>query len=252
MTAGRKPSRIEVFPTLDSTSLEAKRRASLSEAGPLWIVALKQTAGYGRRGTAWEQSEGDIAATFLFRPEAPPERSPELSFVAALAIADAVSRFAPRAPLTFKWPNDLLASGAKLAGLLLELVGEAPLVALGAGVNVVSAPQGLAYPAARLIDFMDGPPPAPRAFVETLDETFAFRRRQWREEGFAPIRAEWLDRAQGKGRPIRIETPAGVAEGVFEDLDLSGALILNSHGERRVIAAGAVLPPAALDRKRQS
>ncbi len=245
MTPARKLARIEVFPTLDSTSLEAKRRASVSEAGPLWIVALKQTAGYGRRGTAWEQSEGDIASTFLFRPKAPPERLPELSFVAALALADAVLRFAPRAPLTFKWPNDLLASGAKLAGLLLELIGEAPLVALGAGVNVVSAPQGLAYPAARLIDFMDGAPPAPRTFVETLDETFAFRRRQWSEEGFAPIREEWLSRAHGKGRPIRLETPAGVVEGDFEDLDLSGALILNSNGNRRVIAAGAVLPPAA-------
>ena len=245
MTDARRPSRIEVFPTLDSTSLEARRRAGLGEAGPVWIVALKQTAGYGRRGSAWEQSEGDIAATLLFRPDAPRERLPELSFVAALALADAALRFAPRAPLTFKWPNDLLASGAKLAGLLLELVGEPPLVAIGAGVNVVSAPQGIAYPAARLIDFMAGAPPSPRAFVETLDETFAFRRRQWREDGFAPIRAEWLGRAHGMGRPIRLETPAGLAEGVFEDLDLSGALILNSNGERRVIAAGAVLPPSS-------
>lgn len=245
MSAPRKLSRIEVFPTLDSTSLEAKRRASVSEAGPLWIVALKQSAGYGRRGTTWEQSEGDIAATFLFRPEAAPERLPELSFVAALALADAASRFAPRAGLSFKWPNDLLAGGAKIAGLLLELVGDAPLVALGAGVNIVSAPQGLSYPAARLIDFMDGATPAPRAFVETLDETFAFRRRQWSGEGFAPIRAEWLDRSYGRGAPMRVETPAGVIEGVFEDLDLSGALILSSNGNRHVIAAGAVLPPAA-------
>ncbi len=244
MTLSRKLSRIEVFPTLDSTSLEAKRRAIINEAGPLWIVALKQTAGYGRRGSAWEQSEGDIAATFLFRPEAAPERLPELSFVAALAVGEAIQRFAPRAPLSFKWPNDLLASGAKIAGLLLELVGEAPLVALGCGVNVVSAPAGLAYPAARLIDFMEGPPPAPRAFVEALDETLAFRTRQWREAGFAPVRAEWLERAYGKGRPIRLETPAGLVEGDFEDLDLSGSLILNSNGIRRVIAAGAVLPPA--------
>lgn len=244
MTTGRIPSRIEVFPTLDSTSLEAKRRASLGEAGPLWIIALKQTAGYGRRGATWEQSEGDVAATLLFRAEAPAERLPELSFVAALALADAAARYAPRAALSLKWPNDLLAGGAKIAGLLLELVGEAPLVALGVGLNVVSAPTGLAYPAARLIDFVEGAPPSPRAFVETLDETFAFRRRQWREGGFAPIRADWLERAHGRGRPMRVETPAGVVEGVFEDLDLSGALILNSSGNRRVIAAGAVLAPA--------
>lgn len=244
MSTARKPSRIEVFPTLDSTSLEANRRAALAEGGPLWIVALRQTAGYGRRGTAWMQAEGDIAATFLFRAGAPQARLPELSFVAALAVADAVRRFAPRAALSFKWPNDLLAGGAKIAGLLLELIGDAPLVALGCGVNVVSAPRGLAYPTARLLDFVDAAPPAPREFVEALDEAFAFRRRQWSDEGFGPIRAEWLDRAEGLGRPVRVETPAGLVEGVFEDLDLSGAIILNSDGERRVIAAGAVLPPA--------
>lgn len=245
MSTSRKLSRIEVLPTLDSTSLEAKRRAALGEGGPLWIVALKQTAGYGRRGTEWLQEEGDIAATFLFRPEAPKERLPELSFVAALSVADAVRRFAPRADLSFKWPNDILAGGAKIAGLLLELVGEAPLVALGCGVNIVSAPKGLAYPAARMLDYLEGAPPAPRQFVEALDDLFAFRRRQWAGEGFAPIRSEWLERAAGLGRPLRIETPAGVFEGVFEDLDISGALILKSDGERRAIAAGAVLPPAA-------
>jgi hypothetical protein len=146
VSTSRKLSRIEVFPTLDSTSLEAKRRVALGEGGPLWIVALKQTAGYGRRGTEWLQEEGDIAATFLFRPEAPKERLPELSFVAALSVADAVRRFAPRADLSFKWPNDILAGGAKIAGLLLELVGEAPLVALGCGVNIVTAPRALPIP----------------------------------------------------------------------------------------------------------
>ena len=244
MAGARKLSRIEVFQALDSTSLEAKRRAGLGEGGPLWILALHQTAGYGRRGTQWLQVEGDIAATFLFRPSAQQERLPELSFVAALALADAVRGFAPRAVLSFKWPNDLLAGGAKIAGLLLELVGDAPLVALGCGVNVVSAPAGLAYPTARLLDLVGDAPPAPRQFVEALDETFSFRRRQWSMEGFGPIRAEWLDGAHGLGRQVRVETPAGLVEGVFEDLDLSGALILNSNGDRRVIAAGAVLPPA--------
>lgn len=243
VSATRKHSRIEIFPTLDSTSLEARRRAGLGEAGPLWIIALKQTAGYGRRATGWVHSEGDIAATFLFRAEAPPDRLPELSFVAGLALADVVQRIAPCASLSLKWPNDLLANGGKLAGLLLELVGETPLVALGAGVNVVSAPAGLAYPTARLLDLIDVAPPAPRSFVESLDETLAFRRRQWTDEGFAPIRADWLARAAGLGAPIRVETPAGVIEGIFEDLDLSGALIVNSKGQRCFIAAGAVLPP---------
>ncbi|MFN0022279.1 MAG: biotin--[acetyl-CoA-carboxylase] ligase [Parvularculaceae bacterium] len=242
-TLVRTPSRIEVHGSLDSTSSEAKRRAALGEAGPLWIVALRQTSGYGRRGSAWQQQEGDIAATLLFRADAPPDRLPELSFVSALAVADAVQRYAPRARLSLKWPNDLLADGAKLAGLLLELTGAQPLVALGVGVNVVSAPAGLAYPAARLIDLMEAAPPAPRAFVETLDETFAFWRRVWLHDGFSPIRAGWLDRAAGRGGLLRVDTPAGVIAGIFEDLDSSGALVLNCEGARRTIAAGAVLRP---------
>lgn len=235
-------ARIEIFRSLDSTSLEAKRRAAAGEAGPLWLVALKQTSGYGRRGAEWLQEEGDVAATLLFRPEAPAETLPQLSFVAALAVFDAIRRAAPKATLTLKWPNDVLAGGGKIAGLLLELIGSAPsLVVLGVGVNIVSAPTGLDYPTARLIDFAS-PPPLPRDFVERLDETFDAWRQRWEKEGFAPVRAEWLARAEGRGGKVRVRLPEEIVEGVFEDLDLGGALILNCDGVRRMIAAGAVLP----------
>lgn len=236
---------IEIFESLDSTSLEAKRRAADGAAGPQWIVALRQTAGYGRRGSAWRQEAGDVAATLLFRPNAPAEALPQLSFVAALAAADAIQRFAPKAPLSLKWPNDVLAGDGKIAGLLLELVtkaGSAPLVALGVGVNILSAPTGLEYRAARLIDFAAGAPPHPRAFVEALDETFDAWRRQWERDGFAEIRAEWLRRAANVGRRVRIQLAGEVAEGVFADLDPAGALVLDCDGERRLIAAGAMLP----------
>lgn len=235
-------ARIEMFETLDSTSLEAKRRTGAGDQGPLWVIALRQTSGYGRRGTAWRQAEGDIAATFLFRAMSAAEILPQLSFVAALAAADAIAAFAPEAPLSLKWPNDVLASGGKIAGILLELVGAATTsVALGVGVNVVSAPQDLDYPAARLLDFTRAPPD-PRAFVERLDATFDAWRRRWLEGGFAPIRSAWLERADGVGSAIRVRLPDETVRGVFEDLDSSGALILDCGGTRRSIAAGAVLP----------
>ena len=236
-------ARVEIFDQLDSTSLEAKRRAAMGEAGPLWLVALRQTSGYGRRGSAWAQGEGDVAATFLFRPAVAPEILPQLSFVAGLAVADAVARFAPAGDLSLKWPNDVLAGGGKIAGMLLELIGAPPpLIALGVGVNVLSAPEGLDYPSARLINFAAAPPP-PLAFVETLDETLSAWRRRWERQGFADIRAEWLSRAAGVGQRIRVRLPGEVVEGVFRDLDLAGALILDCDGRRRTIAAGAVLPP---------
>jgi len=239
-------ARIEVFDTLDSTSLEAKRRAATGERGPLWIVALCQTAGYGRRGAGWIQRDGDVAATFLFEPAFVPETLPQLSFVAALTVFDAVGRFAPNADIQVKWPNDILVNGGKIAGLLLELLTPAPpLVALGIGVNVVSAPDGLDYPVARLLDLSSGAVPDPLAVVETLDTCLAAWVRIWRDEGFAAIREQWLQKAAGLGRTIRVNAPTGVIEGVFVDLDLSGALILECEDGRRTIAAGAVLPPSA-------
>ncbi|HPE32049.1 MAG TPA: hypothetical protein PLV61_12720, partial [Parvularculaceae bacterium] len=104
---------LALFETLDSTSLEARRRADAGARGPIWILALEQTAGYGRRGSGWEQAPGDVAATFLFDPGAPVEKLGQLSFVAALAVANAVRRFAPRAPISLKWPNDVLVGGGK-------------------------------------------------------------------------------------------------------------------------------------------
>lgn len=243
MKALSSGARVEVFETLDSTSLEAKRRAASGAIGPVWIVALSQTAGYGRRGSEWRHQEGDVAATFLFRPNAQVEKLPELSFVSALAVSDAIRRYAPKAQVSLKWPNDILAGEGKIAGILLELVGppSAPLVALGVGVNVISSPEGLEYPTARLIDF-SAAPPHPRAFVETLDETFNAWRAGWECDGFSAVRSEWLRRAASLGRRIKVRLPAEYAEGVFVDLDLAGALILDCNGVRRAIAAGAVLP----------
>ncbi len=234
---------IEVFGELDSTSLEAKRRAHAADRA-VWIVALRQTSGYGRRGAAWRQSEGDVAATLLFPTSAAIETLPQLSFVAALATFDAIQRYAPSARLTLKWPNDVLADGKKIAGLLLELIGTPPrqLVAIGVGVNIVAAPVLAEYATARMIDYCS-PPPPPRDFVETLDETFCAWRARWEAEGFAEIRNEWLGRAARLGERIQVRLPAETVEGVFRDLDSEGNLILELPTGRRAIAAGAILPP---------
>ena len=235
---------VEIFDQIDSTNAEAKRRAAARAVGPLWLIALRQTSGYGRRGSEWRHRGGDIAATLLFRPAVRAEIVPQLSFVAGLAVADAILRFAPQVPLTLKWPNDILVGGAKVAGILLELIaGPPPLIAFGAGVNVVTAPKGLDYPTARVIDLMKDAPPSPRDFVRALDETFLFWRGRWEREGFAPIRAEWLQRADNLGGRIRVRLADEVIDGEFEDLDSDGALIVQCAGARRRIAAGAILPP---------
>lgn len=235
---------LALFETLDSTSLEARRRADAGARGPIWILALEQTAGYGRRGSGWEQAPGDVAATFLFDPGAPVEKLGQLSFVAALAVADAVRRFAPRAPIALKWPNDVLVGGGKIAGILLELLKPegGGLIALGVGLNIVTRPVLAEYPTARLLDFLEGQPaPSPEAFVHVLDETLHHWRGAWKSGGFQPIRDAWLAAAAGKGEKIRVRLPQETIEGVFADLDSTGALVLDCESGRRTVAAGTVV-----------
>ena len=98
---------------IDSTNEEARRRAAAGEAGPLWIIAERQTAGAGGAAGPGNPGRAILFATLLLRPDKPPRQCAQLSFVAALAVADMPARFAPRAALALKWPNDVLAEGAR-------------------------------------------------------------------------------------------------------------------------------------------
>ncbi len=228
---------LELFDTLDSTSLEAKRWADDGEGGPRWFLAQSQTDGYGRRGREWEQRTGDFAATLLISSEGPIEKLGQLSFVVALALAGVLDEFMSEDKIALKWPNDVLIDGGKCAGILLENLG--PQLSIGVGVNIVSKPQGLAYPAARLLDHTQSPP-SPQALAARLDHHFWRYYRQWRGEGFAPIRIGWLARAAGLGENITVRLPAESLAGVFGGLDETGALILRLGARTRTIAAGDV------------
>ena len=108
--------RLAAHATLASTNAEALARARAGERDPLWIVAAQQTAGRGRRGNEWMSPPGNLYATLLLTDPAPPECAPELSFVAALALHDAILERAPqlRAVLALKWPNDVLSAAPNL------------------------------------------------------------------------------------------------------------------------------------------
>ena len=228
---------LEIFDSLDSTSLEAKRWAGDGEAGPRWFLALTQTAGYGRRERRWEQQTGDFAASLLIDPQGAPEARGQLSFVAALALASTLDEVIREDKIALKWPNDVLVDGGKCAGILLENLGRQ--LVIGFGVNIVSKPEGLAYPAARLID-LASPPPSPNALAARLDAHFWAYLAIWRDQGFTPIRSAWLARAAGIGERIIVRLPNEEICGVFEGIDETGALILRLGARTRTIAAGEV------------
>jgi BirA family biotin operon repressor/biotin-[acetyl-CoA-carboxylase] ligase len=235
--------------TIGSTNEEALARARHGESGPLWITARQQTAGRGRRGRSWVSAPGNLHATLLLCDPAPAERVAELSFVAALAVHDAVGEVAPSLStrLVLKWPNDLLLDQQKLAGILVE--GEnAPgrlAVAIGVGVNCAHHPSHTSYPATSLSAV--GLSVAPDLLLAVLSRTMLQRLTQWqRGDGFGAIRSDWLERAAHVGQEMRIMLGEEEWAGRFDGIDAAGRLVLRaSDGSTRTVTAGDVLPPVA-------
>lgn len=137
-----------------------------------------------------------------------------------------------------KWPNDLLVSGAKLSGILLERMGDN--VVVGIGVNVAHHPD-LADRAATSLA-AEGVAITPMALLERLTEMFAAWLGIWRAQGLAPVVTRWLERAHATGTPLIARLADGSAvDGTFETMASDGALVLRlADGSTRVIHAGDV------------
>ena len=234
---------LKEFGEIDSTNEEAKRLASSGAPAPVWIRADAQTAGRGRRGRNWETARGNLAATLLLRPNRPAAECAQLSFVAAVAASDAIARFAANARVEVKWPNDILADGRKVAGILLESAssGRDPFwLAIGIGINLSHYPEGVEFPAIS-VAALGEPAPAPRDALLELASAFAKWYDIWADKGFSPIREAWLARAARLGQRIHARLQERELSGVFEGIDETGALLLREgQGQVRAIAAGEV------------
>ena len=230
------------YETLGSTNAEALARARAGERGPLWISALSQSAGRGRRGSTWVSAPGNLFATLLLSEPSAPKFTPQLSFVAALALHDAIGECAPQTGplLKVKWPNDLLLNGAKLAGILIEGESDPTFsVAIGIGVNCAAHPSDTAFPATDLA--AAGALVTPTQVLAVLSAAMMKRIDQWqRGQGFAAIRADWLKRAAGLGQDIRVRLPERELSGRFEGLDEAGRLLLQGPGGVTTVTAGEV------------
>ncbi|MCH8465184.1 MAG: biotin--[acetyl-CoA-carboxylase] ligase [Roseinatronobacter sp.] len=231
-----------VLPQIDSTNAEAARLAPPLSA-PHWILALRQTKGRGRRGREWHDPEDNFAATYICQPGGPADQVALRSFVAALALHEALVTVTGR-PEAFalKWPNDVLLNGGKLAGILLESVGQGAQLghlAIGIGVNLRHAPvaeAGAMAPVSLMGE--TGLALSPEEFLDILAPAFARWDGQFATYGFAPIRAAWMERAARLGQGIVARLVQESHEGIFEGIDETGALILRtSQGRRRIAAA---------------
>lgn len=218
---------------VDSTNAEGLRLAD-GLAGPEWILGLRQTRGRGRRGRAWEDPPGNFAATLVMRPKGAASEAALRSFVAALALFEALEAVTGRPEaLALKWPNDVLLNGGKVAGILLESAGQGGGVAhlaIGIGVNLRHVPEvrrledGALSPVA--VAGETGVLVEPEAFLDVLAPAFARWEARFATFGFAPVREAWLARAARLGEVITARTAQTVHTGTFETIDADGNLVL--------------------------
>lgn len=239
--------RLVALASAGSTNKEARQRAQAGEAGPLWITAVTQSEGRGRMNRSWVSPPGNLYASLLLRDPAPADRAPELGFVAALALRDAVlAEAAALAPqLAFKWPNDLLLAGKKCAGILIEgevAVDHTVSAVIGIGVNCVSHPSEAAYPAT---DFAaHGVTVSPERLFQALSAAMSARLALWdRGHAFPAILHDWCAAASGVGEEITVRDGSGEKHGRFVGLDRSGRLVLQTRESGvEKISAGDVFP----------
>ena len=235
---------------IDSTNAEAARQAAQGAPDGTVVWAEAQSGGRGRSGRPWKSPAGNLYCSFLLRPRAAPGVAAQLSFVAALAVADlARSALPPDAAVQLKWPNDVLVDGRKLSGILLEAAaaqdGTLERLVVGIGVNLAHHPEGTDTVATDLAS-EGGSELRPAEALTRLAAAFDNWRRTWDAEGFAPIRQAWLQRAWRLGEQIRVNPGDGPAIGRFAGIDVGGALVLElPSGIERRIAAGEVFPATA-------
>lgn len=215
------------------------------------VWAREQRSGRGRRGRAWVSPPGNLYTTVATALPVPLAKAPQCSFVACLALQDALIHNLPsfKDEIALKWPNDVLISGAKIAGLLLEtfLPNNSKLkdqmwILIGCGVNVQSAPEYTAYPVTCLRDHM------PSASLEALFPLYlkqlAHRLEQWRVQGFQIIRRDWLQKAYRLGETIQVRDPTATDrrfDCVFETVSEDGALIVLQEGRKRQLDVAEII-----------
>lgn len=242
------PFQVIAYPTIGSTNDELKRLAREGAGEGLVVTAARQTAGRGRRGRTWVSPPGNLYASVLLRPQCRAATAAQLGFVAALGVAEAIAALAPAVAARCKWPNDVLANGKKVSGILLETemaAGDRPdFVVLGVGVNLASSPRDTPYAATSLAE--EGaagivPSTMTGAFIHRLAEWLGV----WRAHGFGPIRDAWLTRAIGLGEQIQVRLERDTLLGRFVDLGHDGSLLIDLPGGSRRIAAGEVFPARA-------
>jgi len=235
------------FDSLRSTNTELARLAATGAPEGLSVVADEQTAGRGRMQRTWSSTKGaGLYFSILLRPVIPLHLWPLLTFMAALAVGDALLE-AFGLPTEIKWPNDLLAGERKICGILSETVEspEGRAVIVGIGVNLTSD----AYPEelgcyATSVSEQKGSSPDREMLLTSLQSRIA----RWYEslqkkDGDTTVLREWISRSPyADGKLVDVANGDEVFRGITRGLEVDGALRVEiANDEIRIVRAGDVV-----------
>ena len=213
------------------------------------VIAEEQTAGHGRFGKPWFSPPGvNLYLSALLRPTVVPREVGGFSFVASLALCDAIKGEGLDA--TIKWPNDVLVERKKVAGVLVEcatIEGRVDYVILGFGVNLNVTHEALraalghsGHAAASLCDFA-GREIDRNAFAASLLNHLARWVEIYRASGPGPLLAAWRDRDILTGRRVEVRGEGPSYDGRVLGVDGEGHLVLRgSLGEIHHVLAGEI------------
>lgn len=250
---------VDVTGSTNDDLLEAGKQGAPHGTG---LAARAQTAGRGRRGHKWDSTAGNLLLSIVLRPCVDPAKYSGLAAVSGLAVLEALEKQGLANEIGLKWPNDLVARGRKLGGILVEAARDnegKPFAICGIGVNVNYTPQevpdgGLA--AIGLSDLNESVPSVD-TLLDEVYHTVMDAVDAWAEQlstladdagPLTPVREEYIARLNWIGERVIARSPAGdeLARGIFQTVDDFGrASIETEDGLRSFHFEEASLRPVS-------
>lgn len=243
VSKGNPARRIEWFDSIDSTMTVAAQLAREGCPSGTVVGAGEQTAGIGRQGHSWHSERGaGLYISVVLRLDLASDALPLVMLALGLATQQAIAEVTGLAP-DLRWPNDVLLSGKKCAGILAQFEGDAIIAGIGIDVSHTSFPPDLAPLATSL--HLAGAPDVSReqllaALLNSIDDTC----RILSTGGPSAICAAFTRASSyAAGRRVQVEQNGEILTGVTAGLDPSGFLILRQdNGVETKILAGGVRP----------
>lgn len=232
---------VEILETIDSTNAYALRAIAQAQVAPLLVLAERQTAGRGRRGRPWVSPYGEnLYYSLALRLDGGMRRLEGLSLVVGLAVLHALRDLGVTGA-RLKWPNDLLVGDQKLAGILLELVGDPGdawqvVIGIGINVNMRSAPEvdrqwtSMRLQTGQLVDRNE--------LVSNLSRSLGHYLERHADEGFDALREEWEQADAWRGRAVSLISGTSQVDGIALGIDAQGGLRLEVEGREQSFSGG--------------